>query len=195
MIVEALAVSAGLGALAFAAARFRRHRSSVAERIRSDTTPRLQEPRGLRVGDVLLHDDREYWLAGALHLEEDGLVLRAFRCPGAPDSAWIVQLDAEANELALCAPLDSLPEGHVPDTLSVGEFRFALRRRGQARITVEGSDVPRGLNRTRYNVLRGPGGRVLVVLDLEDGSRLALVGPPIDRGRIDLLPGGDLDAR
>ncbi len=195
MILEVLAVSAGLGALALAAARFRRRRSLAAERIHRDTIARAQEPRGLRVGDVLLHDDREYWLAGALLLEEDGLVLRAFRCPGTPDSAWIVQLDAEAHELALCAPLDSVPEGRVPDVLAVGEFRFTLRRRGQARVTVEGTDVPRGSNQSRYNILRGPGGRVLVVLDLEDGSRLALVGAQIDRGRIDLLPGGDLDAR
>jgi hypothetical protein len=44
-------------------------------------------------------------------------------------------------------------------------------------------------------LLRGPGGRALVVLDLDDGRRLTLVGPQVERERIDLLPGGDVDAR
>ena len=194
MIVEALALSAGLGALALTIRQLRR-RASRARRIKVETESIAAGPRGLRVGDVLLHDDAEYWLAGALHLDEDGLVLRAFHCPGAPRSRWVVQLDVRADELALCTATDALPEGVVPDSLNVAGQPYALRRRGHARVTSEGSDIPRGSNHVRYNILRGPAGRVLVVIDLEDATRLALVGPALDRERIDLLPGGDVDAR
>jgi hypothetical protein len=190
LILEALAVSAGLGALAFAVRQVRR-RASRAQNIHADTDAIANGPRGLRVGDVLLHEDAEYWLAGALHLDEDGLVLRAFHCPGAPLSTWVLQLDARADDLALCTATDAIPEGVVPDSLSVAGQAYTLRRRGRARVTSEGSDIPRGLNHARYNILRGAGGRALVVIDLEDATRLALVGPALDRARIDLLPGGD----
>lgn len=194
MILEALAISTGLGAVALGVRLFRRRRAS-ATTLNKDPASQRSRPRGLRVGDVLLHDDAEYWLAGALHLEEDGLVLRAFRCPGTADATWVVQLDEHANDLALCTTTGAVPEGAVPDMLPVGGFAFALRRRGRARVTVEGSDVPRGSNQARYVLLRGPGGRALVVLDLDDGRRLTLVGPQVERERIDLLPGGDVDAR
>lgn len=195
MILEALAVSAGVGALTLAAAHLHRRRRATAGRIKMDTSAGVRAPSGLRVGDVLLHDDTEYWLAGALHLDEDGLVLRAFHCPGGAHSTWVLQLDDTGDDLGLCTPTGAVPDGHVPDALPVGDFTYTLRRRGRARVSVEGSDVPRGSNHARYNVLRGPGGRVLVVLDLEDATRIALVGSRLERDRLDLLPGGGLDAR
>jgi hypothetical protein len=40
-------------------------------------------------------------------------------------------------------------------------------------------------------VLAGPGGRTLVVVDFDDGERLALVGDRVPRAMLDLLPGGE----
>ncbi len=197
MILEVLAASAGLGALAFVIGRRARQRRRTAARAATARSGAAgtATPRGLRVGDVLLDADAEHWLAGALHLEEDGLVMRLFRCPGHATAPWLAQLDAAGDDLARLHPTTEVPDGAVPDALPVAGLRYALRRRGEARVTREGSDVPRGVYRARYIELRGPGGRALLVLDLDDGTRLALVGERVERERLDLLPGGDAPER
>lgn len=152
---------------------------------------RSGDPRGLRVNDVVLYADTELWLAGALHLEEDGFVMRVFRTPGTPRATWLIQLDPDANELALCDPTSEVPAGTVPESLPIAGERVRLRRRGHARLRTEGSDVPQRKCRVRYIELSGAGARTLVVLDLETGERLALIGNRVGRELLELLPGGD----
>jgi hypothetical protein len=149
------------------------------------------EPRGLRVADVVLYADTELWLAGALHLEEDGFVMRVFRTPGTPRASWLVQLDADAGDVALCDPTSDVPAGSVPESLPLAGQRLVLRRRGHARLRGEGTDVPTGVSRARYIELRGAGARTLVVLDFDTGARLALLGDRVGRELLDVLPGGD----
>lgn len=195
MILELLALTAGVSALAAVAARQARRRAATKARAaakRSAVQEATREPRGLRLADVVLYADTELWLAGALHLEEDGFVLRAFRTPGSTRATWLLQLDADANDLALCDPTSEVPAGVVPESLPLGGQRLTLRRRGQARVRSEGSDVPATGCRARYIELAGPGGRTLVVLDLERGERLALLGERVGREMLEVLPGGDL---
>ena|GEM_PF-2445071 len=149
-------------------------------------------PRGLRIDDVVLYADTELWLAGALHLEEDGFVMRVFCTPGSTRATWLVQLDENANDLALCDVTPDVPAGSVPESLPIAGLRLTLRRRGHAHLRTEGADVPRNPSRARYTELIGPGGRTLVVLDFDTGDRLALLGDRIGRELLDLLPGGDL---
>jgi hypothetical protein len=149
-------------------------------------------PRGLRIDDVVLYADTELWLAGALHLEEDGFAMRVFRTPGSTRATWLVQLDENANDLALCDVTTEVPAGTVPESLPIGGLRLTLRRRGHARLRTEGAEVPRHPSRARYIELTGPGGRTLVIIDFDTGERLALVGDRIGRELLDLLPGGDL---
>lgn len=151
------------------------------------------EPRGLRIADVVLYADTELWLAGALHLEEDGFVMRVFRTPGSSRADWLVQLDDAGEDVALCRVTVEVPAGHVPEALPIGGQRLVLRRRGHAKVRSEGSDVPRGMSRSRYIELRGPGGRTLVVLDFDGGERLALLGDRVGSELLDVLPGGDLE--
>lgn len=197
MILELLALSAGVSALAAVAARQARRRAATKARTaakRSAVQEATREPRGLRLADVVLYADTEFWLAGALHVEEDGFVLRAFRTPGSTRATWLLQLDADANDLALCDPTGEVPAGVVPESLPLGGQRLTLRRRGQARVRSEGSDVPATACRARYIELAGPSGRTLVVLDLERGERLALLGDRVGREMLEVLPGGDVPA-
>jgi len=202
VILELLALSAGVSAVAVFLAR----RKSVAAKTASKRAPsrpsndstatkpnsKNDAPRGLRIDDVVLYADTELWLAGALHLEEDGFVMRVFRTPGSSRAAWLVQLDENANDLALCDVTAEVPAGSVPESLPIAGLRLTLRRRGHARLRTEGSDVPRNPSRARYIELTGPGGRTLVVFDFDTGDRLALLGDRIGRELLDLLPGGDL---
>lgn len=201
MILELLAITAGVSAVAALLARRARRTSKprpfdkhIAKKptSREPAAPVTSEPRGLRIGDVLLYADTELWLAGALHLEEDGFVMRAFRTPGNTRAQWVVQLDANGDELLLCNTTSDVPLGAVPESLPIGGQRLALRRRGHARLRSQGADVPSGVSRSRYIELRGPGGRTLVVLDFEGGERLALLGDRVGRELLDLLPGGDV---
>lgn len=205
MIVE-LAIGAAVlaaGAAAVGAVRARRARARAAEAARAaraEVARKAAPPRGLRVGDVVLYAETELWLAGALHLDEEGLVMRLFRTPGSARASWLAQLDDAGEALALLAPTERVPGGAVPDELPMGGHRYALRRRGVATVIAEGREVPTGLHRARYVELRATGGRVLVVLDLGRGEgpspagaeRLALVGEVVPRETFDLLPAGDL---
>ena len=193
----------GLGAVAMAAYALRKLRNrldplpdpdsakdSATEREVGSSQP--AGPRGLQVGDVLLYADSELWLAGKIELDEEGFVLRLFRTPGAGRCDWVVQLDAEARDLAMAQDtLEEVPDGRVPESLPIGGFRLSLRRRGQAQIVTQGDSLPPVTERCEYVELGGPGGRGLLVLDFRGGGRIALVMERMGRELFDLLPGGD----
>jgi hypothetical protein len=197
-----LAVGAVAAVLQARRARARRA-AAAAEAARAEVARRAAPPRGLRVGDVLLYGETELWLAGALHLEEDGLVMRLFRIPGSARACWLAQLDEAGEELALLQPTERVPDGVVPESLPIDGQCYALRRRGVADVTAEGHDVPTGLPRARYVELRATGGRMLLVVDLgrdavpslAGAERLALRGELIPRAAVDLLPAGDLSPK
>ncbi len=199
MIVE-LIVGAGLVLAGAAAARLVLRRRDPDEpppeaENEGDAPPEPAGPRGLRVGDVLLHADTEMWLAGMLDLDEEGFVARLFPSPGGLRADWVAQLDERASDLAMLSSTDEVPAGPVPESLPIAGRRLTLERRGDAQVATEGEHLPRTSARARYCILSDAGGRVLVVLDFEKAPRLALVGDRVDRHMIDLLPGGDLDER
>ena len=152
---------------------------------------RVGGPRGLRVDDVLLYADDELWLAGEIHLDEEGFVMSLFRTPGSPRSGWLAQLDPEGRDLAVLSVTDDVPGGAVPTELPFDGLRLALRKRGHADVRVAGDQLPPVTERARYALLGGPGGRTLVVVDFEGGDRLALGGERVSRDLLDLLPGGE----
>lgn len=199
MIIEIL-IGAGVVALGGLAARAIARRRRAAKRAaetdkkNSDSEKEIDAaPRGLRIGDVLLYADTELWLAGAIELDEEGLVARLFPTPGAARSSWVAQLDDLAHDLAMLSPTEDVPSGAVPESLPIGGRRLSLERRGQANVKAEGEQLPRTTGRAEYAILSEVGGRVLIVVDFEKAPRLALHGERVSRGALDLLPGGDLD--
>ena len=187
MILE-FAVAAGFVASAAFALRSVRRRFEAP--IEPPARPVPEGPRGLRVGDVLLHGDAELWLAGALTFDEEGFVFRLFRTPGNERAAYVVQLDAEGQEIALVDPVE-VPEGSVPVELPIHGHRVVLRRRGRATVTKEGDQLPHSTEHANFAWLGGAGGRALFVLDFIGGDRLAVAGELVGAELFELLPGGD----
>lgn len=199
MIIE-LIVGASLVTLGVVAVRSLRREERGDESARDGGRPAAQPtapthlrggPRGLRVDDVLLYADDELWLAGEIHLDEEGFALSLFRTPGSARFGWVAQLDADAKDLALLATTSEVPDGTVPTELPIGGLRLSLRRRGHAEVSTSGDQLPPTTERARYAILEGPGGRALIVVDFDGGERLALAGERIGRDLLDLLPGGE----
>src|SRR5690606_22655476 len=121
MIVEIL-MGAGLVLAGAAAARvFLRRDAEIAsaEGKEEESSPARATPRGLKVGDVLLHLDTELWLAGMIELDEEGFALRLFPSPGGLHAEWVAQLDEQATDLATLARTDEVPAGAVPESLPI----------------------------------------------------------------------------
>ncbi len=196
MIIE---LGIGLGAVALAGVALRRIRARMEADARAaeghgheTKEPEKKGPRGLKIGDVLLYADTELWLAAKVELDEEGFVLRLFHTPGGGDRAeWVVQLDEQANDLAMAKHTDDVPSGRVPAELPIEGFRLSLRRRGHAKVTTEGEGLPPLTEKCEYIELGGPGGRGLLVLDFEGGDRLTLAMERLGRELFDLLPGSD----
>jgi hypothetical protein len=194
VIIEIALASAAV-ALASAVARavaVRRAERAAGERARRDAADTRTAPRGLRVGDVLLHIGDELWLAGMIELDEEGSRIRLFRAPENARASWVAQLDDDARELALLSESDELPEGGIPDRLPIGGRVLSLERRGRARVRGTGERLPPIAERARFTVLGDAGGRVAIVVELEGAPRLTLLGDRVDRALFDLLPGGDV---
>jgi hypothetical protein len=145
----------------------------------------------MRIGDVLLYGDSEYWLAGEIALDEEGFALRLFTSPGGRDGSHVVQLDPEAKEIAFLRETTEVPAGRVPVELPIAGYRLALWKRGQADVATSGEHLPPTTMRAEYILLGGPGGRLLLVLDFVGGDRVTLFGERVMREAVDLLPGGD----
>jgi len=168
---------------------------AIKKMMRGKKTPRPERigPRGLRVGDVLLYEDTELWLAGCVELEEEGLVARLFVSPGSTRAGWVAQLDDEGNDIATLKETSEVPGGPVPESLPIDGRRLSLERRGAAEVVVRGEHLPRTTERAGYTILSDAGGRVLVVVDFVKAQRLALLGDRVSKHMLDLLPGGDLE--
>lgn len=188
-------VGAGLVLAGAAAARVllrTRETSTVVPSEPDGRAPIAAGPRGLLVGDVLLLDDTELWLAGMVELDEEGFVARLFPSPGGVHADWVAQLDENANDLAALRATLEVPEGAVPESLPIEGRRLTLERRGHAMIRTGGEHLPRTNKKGAYHLLSDAGGRVLVVVDFDQAPRIALHGERLERHRVDLLPGGDL---
>lgn len=184
MLIEMI-LGTGLIVAGAAAARVLFRPRPVAPKARAQ-----RAPRGLQVGDVLLHANEEYWLAGALELQEDGLVCRLFPAPG-PSPRWVAQLDPEGRDLAVLTPTEEVPDGQVPEALPIAGRRLTLACRGRAEVEAEGEHLPPTRRKAGYTMLSDRAGKLLVVVDFERGSRLSLLGERVASHHLDILPGGD----
>lgn len=146
--------------------------------------------RGLRCGDVVTAPGLELALHAMIELDEEGLVLRAFRTLEV-NERWLVQLDGRATRLALGLPTLEVPAGAVPEVLPVGGRRVRVERRGRALVRLDGPSLP-AMTRVEYVVMSERAGRVVVVIDPEQGDRLALRLDELDIRGVDVLRGGDV---
>lgn len=192
MIIEiaiGAAVVAAAGSVTAWLAR-RRTPASPAPATPAFEVSRAQSGRGLRCGDVITGPGIEVALHAMIELDEEGLVLRAFRVLEHQER-WLVQLDGDAKRLAIGMRTTEVPDGAVPEVLPVGGRRVRIERRGTALVRSEGPDLPT-MSRVRYALMSERAGRVVVVIDPEGGARLSLHLDELDIRGIDVLRGGDV---
>ncbi len=198
VVIVELALGAGVlvaASLAFRTLHERRARAQRGvEELRVGAHPRLDGPRGFRVGDVLLYADTELWLAGCFELVEQGFVARVFRSPGNRHAQWVIQLDEEGRNVALAHETDAVPDGALPSELRLREMRFAMVRRTSVVVHRMGAELPRSTKRAVAVFFEGPGGHVALALDFEGGSRLAFEGERVLPEMLELLPAGEGEA-
>lgn len=189
MILE-LALGGAVLVTAGGALRWLLHRGARLQERRKDAgTAPGSAPRALAVGDVLLIDDDELWLAGGMWLEGD-VSLGLFVTPGGERDGWLAELDLPAGaDVVRLRPVD-VPAGRVADEIRMGAERLRARSRARVAVRTEGEDLPPVTERADLTVLSGPGGRYAIVIDFIAGGRLALSGARVDPARIDHLPGG-----
>lgn len=148
------------------------------------------EAGSLRIGDVLLWEDHEFWLAGELSLIDAGLELRLFRAPGAGPERWVAWSNLHPEEVSLLSPSETIPEGEVPSSLPQGGREHRLSRRGYGELRRAGEELPAGFaGAAAYALLDASGGgsRILI-LEGSGEERLALFGRRVPLSRIDRLP-------
>ena len=192
VVTGVLAASSAIGGFLASRRRARRRRAELEKQATEASTAdpaAAARARGLRVDDVLLYADEELWLAGALELDEEGFVARLFRTPGAKRCDWLVQLDADAERVALLRNTTDVPTGTVPERLRVDGMVLSLVKRGRACVRSEGAQLPTVPDAVRYAILAASGGRTLVVLDFEGAPRIAVSGELVPREMLDLLAG------
>lgn len=190
MIVEAVVVAAVIAGGGYLARTFwKRKRAASAEATQAAATER-EATRGLGLGDVVLYMGDELWLAGALELDEEGFVMKVFRCPGGREATHLVQLDRDAREVMLAKDAGAaVASGALPSEMRLGNASFTMRRRGAARLVSRGERIIGTAATCRYTWFTAPGGKVLIAIDPEGGARLSLIGDQVPREMIEILPG------
>ncbi|MCC7541029.1 MAG: hypothetical protein IT379_32725 [Deltaproteobacteria bacterium] len=190
MIVEAVVVAAVIAGGGFLARTFWKRRGVARDRKSAAGKPEERESvGGLSLGDVVLYLGDELWLAGAVELDEEGFVMKVFKCPGGREATHVVQLDRDAREVMLAREATGVAEGALPSELRTAGSSFTMRRRGSARLHSRGERVLGSATQGRYTWFTAAGGKVLVVIDPDGGTRLSLVGDSVPREMIELLPG------
>jgi hypothetical protein len=185
-VILEVAIAVAAAGAALGALRAMRRRPPSAELTDALAAARPRRT-GLSTGDVLAIPGEELVLGGVVTLDDGGSVLTAFALVGAARDRWLVQLDRDGNDLALTTESSELV-GEIPAALPIGGRTLALEKRGVARITATGEGVPAiDGARAPYVVLAERGGRVAIVIDPANGSRLALVGERIDPRVVDRL--------
>lgn len=153
-----------------------------------------EEPRGLRLGDVLLYDLHELWVAGTLEVVggESDVLFRIHVTPANPEADAVAQFDPKADDLALLKEAMDLPAGRLPDTLRFDGLVYERRFRQPVRVWPHGEYLPSSASDATASRWEGPGDRVLIALEKPTDERLAWTGRRVSRALFDLLPGGDM---
>jgi hypothetical protein len=157
--------------------------------------------RELRVGDVLTLDARDFLVEGTIAYDEDGHRWTGARIADGGDVRWLVvgieRVGASAVRL-LAHDEENEVTGYPPETIVIGETRYALDKRGTATCKLSG-DVghltgvkdkrPEGhVERCRWWLYGGAGDDTLVLEQWGSDYRM-LRGKKVSPDTIDLIPG------
>lgn len=157
--------------------------------------------RDLRVGDVLTIDGRDFLVEGTIGYDEDGHRWTGARIVDGADARWIVvgiERVGSSPVRMLRYDEENAVSGFPPETIVIGETRYALDKRGNATCKLAGdvgalSSVkdkrPEGhVERCRWWLYNAAGDDTLIV-EQWGGDQRMLRGKKISADTIDLIPG------
>lgn len=148
----------------------------------------------LALGDVVLAEAEERWLAGALVARENGRVVAAlFFSPEGATTRALAAFGAPRRDIYWMSPVEVVTPPEPPATIEIGEAMLA--RRGRLPVSVErlGQGAPQVDEALLWATYEG-GGRDVAVLLAGGGKVLAWRGSRLDEGDYDRLgTGGSAD--
>lgn len=144
----------------------------------------------LGLGDVVLADAEERWLAGALVARENRRVVAAlFFSPEGASTPAIAAFASPRRDIYWMSPVEVVAPAEPPATLEIGEAM--LTRRGRIPVSLErvGQGAPHVAETLLWATYEG-GGRDVAVLLVGGGKVLAWRGSRLDEGDYDRLGAG-----
>jgi len=144
----------------------------------------------LSLGDVVLAEAEERWLAGALVARENGRVVAAlFFSPEGASTRSVAAFGPPRRDIYWMSPVEVVAPAEPPATLEIGEAM--LTRRGRIPVSLErvGQGAPHVDDTLLWATYEG-GGRDVAVLLAGGGKVLAWRGSRLDESDYDRLGAG-----
>lgn len=158
--------------------------------------------RDVRVGDVIQYTGRDYLVEGVVEYDEDGHRWRGARMVDGKEEHWIIagmeRLGGGDNLRLVHRDAELELSGYPPESLTVGDTRFALDKRGTATARFRGElgKLPgkRGdpkldtVERCRWWRYESAGDATLIV-EQWSGEYRVLRGTRVGDGVLEMIPG------
>ncbi len=144
----------------------------------------------LGLGDVVVTEREERWLAGALLMREGKQLIAAlFFAPEGTKASAVAVFPPPRRDVYWMEPRELLPPDEPPATIEIDGI--ALRRRGRIPVTVErlGQGAPNAGEEAIFATYEA-GGREVAALLTSQGQTLAWKGRRLDEGEYDRLGSG-----
>jgi len=198
MLLVVVGGAATFGGVMYASERRRRLGGSRAPAaLAAGDSPVVERTiRNLRVGDVLTIDGRDFLVEGTIGYDEDGHRWTGARVVDGADCRWLVvgiERVGSSPVRLLTHDAENEVSGYPPETIVIGEQRYALEKRGTATCKLSGDLGTLGAGgdkvaRCRWWLYNGAGDDTLVLEQWGDDFR-TLRGKRVAPATIDLIPG------
>jgi hypothetical protein len=158
--------------------------------------------REVRVGDVITYAGRDFLVEGVVEYDEDGHRWRAARIVDGSDEHWIIagmeRLGSSDSVRLVNRDTELELSGYPPESLSVGDVRFSLDKRGTATARFrgdlgkmpgkQGDPALDTVERCRWWRYESAGDATMIV-EQWSGEYRVLRGTRVGDGVLDMIPG------
>lgn len=154
----------------------------------------------LRVGDVIMHDGKDYIVEGVIRYDEAGHHWSMARIVDGSSDCWLlVGLDRTGGaSKSLLMPTDEVElAGYPPELIMLGDERYDFDKRGTATTALDGDTGSLGgssqqatgaAHRCRWWNYSAAGPKALLVEQWGDDYRV-LVGTKVSDSELEMMPG------
>ncbi len=155
----------------------------------------------MRLGDVVMHDGKDYIVEGLIRYDEAGHKWSMARIVDAESSKWLLvglERTGGSSKRFLAPTTEVELAGYPPELLIVGDERYNFDKRGTATTSLEGDTGSLGggaqtpgtgaAHRCRWWSYTAAGPSALLVEQWGDDYRV-LIGKTVNDSEIEMMPG------